>query len=426
MKFFGLLFSSLGNYLPRSVSAVIYPLFMANMRPLVLLSLFVLFIGTSLAQQQQTTVLPTAWDPRVSNPGCLSKIVSQGQCGSCWAISGATTLSDRHCLAGATDINSVADVQLSFQEPLTCVTSLTSGCNGGYMVAAWRYFYNKGVTTCTGQCGSGCWPYKSSACTPSKDTGLNGCSTCPANPICNDRSVMHRFAASTYGQITPHSGLSQEVAMMHEIYTNGPIQVCFTVYDSFYSFFRQYPNGIYTTPSGASLGGHCVKIIGWGEEQGLKYWIVANSWGTSWGDKGYFKVARGIDLSGFETWVYAGCPANSPTACQLTFPVVGAATASGNDTEVEISDEGALLSGGWTEINQTNPLVQDFIRQALADAEAKKPGAHFQVVSVFVQAVEGLNFKLRVRTSNSVKRSEDEMEIEAHQNHLDGHLDIVH
>jgi cathepsin B len=43
------------------------------------------------------------------------------------------------------------------------------------------------------------------------------------------------------------------------------------------------------------VGGHAVKIIGWGVEEGTNYWLVANSFGVTWGDKGYFKIARGKD-----------------------------------------------------------------------------------------------------------------------------------
>lgn len=253
---------------------------MARKSSFIFVGVVLLAVSSSAFAQQQTVTLPPSYDLRTANPGCLSKIVSQGSCGSCWSVSAATTLSDRICLKGATDLNSVSDVMLSVQEPLSCVTSLSNGCNGGYMIAAWRYFAARSVATCTGACTTGCWPYKSGSCTPNKDAGKNGCSTCPVNPTCSNRVPMVKFSTAAYGQVVPHSGLTQEVALMYEIYTNGPVQTCFTVYDSFYSFFRSYPTGIYTNPTGSSLGGHCVKILGWGEQQGVKYWIAANSWGT--------------------------------------------------------------------------------------------------------------------------------------------------
>merc|ERR1711906_74261 len=79
--------------------------------------------------------------------------------------------------------------------------------------------------------------------------------------------------------------------MQKEIMTNGPIQVAFKVYKSFMS----YKTGVYQKHWWEFLpeGGHAVKIVGWGTESGADCWLVANSWNTTWGDKGFFKILRG-------------------------------------------------------------------------------------------------------------------------------------
>ena len=54
------------------------------------------------------------------------------------------------------------------------------------------------------------------------------------------------------------------------------------------------------------LGGHAVKIIGWGVEDGEDYWLVANSWNADWGDKGFFKILKGVNECGIEGQIVAG------------------------------------------------------------------------------------------------------------------------
>ncbi len=73
----------------------------------------------------------------------------------------------------------------------------------------------------------------------------------------------------------------------------------FTVYEDFMS----YKGGVYHHVTGKQLGGHAVKIVGWGEN----FWIVANSWGTSWGEQGFFNIQFGD--SGIDSAVYACKPA---------------------------------------------------------------------------------------------------------------------
>lgn len=66
--------------------------------------------------------------------------------------------------------------------------------------------------------------------------------------------------------------------------------------------------GVYQHTSGGELGGHAIRILGWGTENGTPYWLVANSWNSDWGDKGYFKILRGKDECGIEGEIAAGMP----------------------------------------------------------------------------------------------------------------------
>ncbi|EER01485.1 cathepsin B, putative, partial [Perkinsus marinus ATCC 50983] len=73
------------------------------------------------------------------------------------------------------------------------------------------------------------------------------------------------------------------------IRTDGPVSASFTVYEDFLA----YRSGVYKHTSGSYLGGHAVKIIGWGEKSGQAYWLAVNSWNEDWGDHGLFKIALG-------------------------------------------------------------------------------------------------------------------------------------
>lgn len=85
---------------------------------------------------------------------------------------------------------------------------------------------------------------------------------------------------------------------------HGPVEAAFTVYADFLS----YKSGVYQHRSGGVLGGHAVKMMGWGVENGTPYWLMANSWNEDWGLKGYFKILRGVNECGIEGSLVAGEP----------------------------------------------------------------------------------------------------------------------
>jgi len=88
--------------------------------------------------------------------------------------------------------------------------------------------------------------------------------------------------------------------------SGGPVETAFTVY----SDFENYAGGIYHHVSGGRAGGHAVKMVGWGVENGQKYWKVANSWNPYWGEKGYFRIRRGNNEGGIEDGVVGSSPSS--------------------------------------------------------------------------------------------------------------------
>lgn len=84
--------------------------------------------------------------------------------------------------------------------------------------------------------------------------------------------------------------------MMNEIYQRGPIACAVADPDS----LIDYKSGIYYDDTGKVSEDHEISVVGWGEENGIKYWRVRNSWGSHWGEDGFFRVVRGINNIGIE------------------------------------------------------------------------------------------------------------------------------
>lgn len=204
--------------------------------------------------------IPSSFDSRVQWPNCIHPIRDQSQCGSCWAFSAVEVLSDRFC------IEKGIEVVLSPQWVVNC-DRRNFGCNGGYLNRAWTFLRREGSVA------DSCLPYSS---------GQSGeKSTCPT--ACEDGTNIRRYTASL---IKRYLGpIKIQLAIMEA----GPVQTSFKVYHD----FMQYQSGIYTHVGGSLLGAHAVKIVGWGQENGVNYWIIANSWGRNWGEDGYFRIAFG-------------------------------------------------------------------------------------------------------------------------------------
>ena len=85
-----------------------------------------------------------------------------------------------------------------------------------------------------------------------------------------------------------------------DIMTYGSVTGAFTVYED----FPTYSSGVYQHTTGSALGGHAIKVIGWGTESGVDYWLCVNSWNNTWGDKGTFKILQGD--CGIDRQIHAG------------------------------------------------------------------------------------------------------------------------
>mmetsp|Transcript_32915 Transcript_32915/g.83376 ORF Transcript_32915/g.83376 Transcript_32915/m.83376 type:complete len:379 (-) Transcript_32915:116-1252(-) len=259
--------------------------------------------------------VPDNFDSEQHWPQCakvIGDIRDQSNCGCCWAFAGAEAASDRMCIA------SNASILLPLSAEDVCFCASADGCEGGMIFTPWRHIKHGGAVTGgqyngSGTFGSGyCSDFSLPHChhhgpqgdDPFPAEGQPGCpfASSPQCPTKCDTSAVgeHRhFRHDKYsfrGKIVVASG---ERHIQRMIMAGGPVSAALTVY----SDFENYVGGIYHHVVGEEVGGHAVKLVGWGVEGDVKYWRVANSWNSYWGEKGYFRIRRGCNESGIENWV---------------------------------------------------------------------------------------------------------------------------
>lgn len=204
-------------------------------------------------------------------------IRNQGSCGSCWAFAGTGVMQDRWCLRRPR-----RKKKFSPQWLVSCDTT-NFACNGGYLSRSWKYIKKYGV--CTEQC----FPYSS---------GGGVVESCPKK--CKNGKKIKRYKIKKYykvGNWIPFNSLRARF-IQRELYLRGSVEMSFKVYEDFF----QYKSGVYEYVYGDYVGGHAVRLIGWGKtKKGKKYWIIANSWGKNWGINGVFYIRRGVNEVKIET-----------------------------------------------------------------------------------------------------------------------------
>jgi cathepsin B len=251
--------------------------------------------------------LPESFDARAEWPACpsISYIRDQSNCGSCWAFGAAEAITDRVCIASGGKFKT----ELSADDLLACCSSCGMGCDGGFPAAAWEYWVRNGLVTGANYGDTQtCLPYPLAECEHHVPGPKPACQGDAPTPQCRRQCSVASYP-TPYNQ-DKHFGkkaysVSSRVEQIQtELMTHGPVEAAFTVFEDFLT----YKSGVYRHVSGGALGGHAVRLLGWGVENGTPYWLLANSWNSDWGDGGYFKILRGSDECGIEDEIVAGLP----------------------------------------------------------------------------------------------------------------------
>ncbi|MBF0591923.1 MAG: hypothetical protein HQL02_07535 [Nitrospirae bacterium] len=211
---------------------------------------------------QSEAALPASLDWRDNNGNYVTPVKDQGYCASCWAFATTAALESATMIANDTPLS---DLDLSEQVTLSC-TSADSGfdnCNGGSISDASYFLMSIGSPV------EACYPYTAT---------YGSCSQ-----ACSDR-LTSSYKENSWTWVATPNNISVS-NLKNALNTYGPIIASVIVYQDFY----YYVSGVYSYVAGKSVGYHAVLLIGY-DDSG-SYFIAKNSWGTDWGESGYFRIA---------------------------------------------------------------------------------------------------------------------------------------
>ena len=252
--------------------------------------------------KEQAEALPTDFSSMTAWPYCASvtgHIRDQSSCGSCWAFGSTEAFNDRLCISNVTSSSDTFLQLMSTEDTAACCSGascgFSNGCNGGQPTAAWEWFQSAGCPSGGDYGDMGktdtCEPYSLPPCAhhvtnasytpcPTTEYHTPKCvSKCTNTGYAKSWSQDKHYAAKAYS-------IRTVTEIMQDLVDYGSVTAAFTVYEDFVS----YKSGVYVHKTGRALGGHAIKIIGYGVENGVEYWLCNNSWNDTWGDNGFFKV----------------------------------------------------------------------------------------------------------------------------------------
>lgn len=254
-----------------------------------------IFYWNASIEDVDSSKLPKQWDwTDIDGVNYVSDTVrDQGACGSCYAVTTVEMLESRLKLLTNLEFNE----QLSIEYLISCVF-YTEGCSGGYPTLLNKFIQEFGIIT------EKCMEYKRKE------------QKCKFH--CEDEV---KIGIKDYYIVGGYYGAVTEEGIMVELRSRGPLIVDFYPDSDFF----YYKEGIYSQTSKMPENEisktsirdqsvqwekvtHAVLLVGWGEQDGEKFWKCLNSWGKDWGENGYFRIKRGSDDSNIESMAEAATP----------------------------------------------------------------------------------------------------------------------
>lgn len=241
--------------------------------------------------------------------GKVTPVKNQGHCGACWAFATVAALESSYAIATSSLRN------LSTQDLLSCMShgsplnnhsedGFACGCSGGDPDAAFRWMRRNGIETWDLRP----WTNNTASCDGMYDPSPANCDcgggggdpACPAKPKCPDACpAAQRKPLATLEGYT-HIGGGVENTTVIAAVSKAPVVA---LVDCEAKAFKNYKSGIISTCD-SGLHNHVVLIVGFGEENGMKYWRVKNSFGQAWGEKGYVRIQRDTNMCGIGGELY--------------------------------------------------------------------------------------------------------------------------
>jgi cathepsin X len=220
-------------------------------------------------------------------------------CGSCWAFGTTSALGDRLSIQRGYNTSASIWPEINLAPQVLINQDGGGTCNGGNAPGVMRYIEAHGIPDET------CQVYQAKNSPHGHNTALNICYNCvPGSPditpgVCTQQKNFTLYGVSQYGGC---NGISR---MQAEIYARGPVACGIDATNN----FEEYKGGVYSESRSHVSLNHEISVLGWGvTSSGENYWVGRNSWGTYWGEEGFFRIKMGSDNLGIETDCTWGVP----------------------------------------------------------------------------------------------------------------------